>query len=618
MPTSPLRILNEAILSYNPFNKPAIVTNQDVWDKGFPDVVTLNAHASDAVFQAIEQVRKGQCKVTSIAITAEPGVGKSHIISRIRHRLQAEGGALFVYARKHGNLNLIKYQFLQTLADSLDHTGSQGVTQWQELAAAMANQVWKSLNPNAEFVAAKRVVETFNNPNGAASKNTKWVDRLTSEFRKVKRADPDIIRAIFLTLSENYAPYAIKWLSGKSLAEAKANELQLPNPEYDDQDKEAEAFETVRQILDLISEYNSLIICFDELDALEVNDAGFTRAQVVASFIKDLFDNISRGVIVSVMMPDTWKDKIKKFSEASGIPARVSATRPEPIALDYLSSDSLVSLVTLWLDDFYKERNLVPLNSTYPFEETKLRELGKQKPTVRKVLRWCADNFKTLDGDKSDNSDGDGAEVKYNPKQVKLAFEKELREDFGDYLEDLALLQDALWFGFFCLIDKTVEKVLVQEITNIEPKRDNGGYINFKVIGKENGKTVKIGVSILQESHGKGVTAGLKRLVQYKKFGLTRGCLVRSKNINPRWAAQGLLNQLLSRELAGEWVVLKPEEVKPLIAILSVYASRDDYDLSEEQIFDFVDETGLAVHNALLKEILSDPSGQIPTGVVDE
>lgn len=614
MATPPLKIVNEAILSYNPFNKPAIVTNQDVWDKGFPDVVTLNAHASDAVFRAMEQVRKGQCKVTSIAITAEPGVGKSHIISRIRHRLQAEGGALFVYARKYGNLNLIKYQFLQTLAESLDHTGSEGVTQWQELAAAMANQVWKSINPKAEFVPAKRVVETFNDPKGAAAKSTNWVDRLTTDFRKIKRADPDIIRAIFLTLSEDYAPHAIKWLSGKSLSEVKANELQLPNPEYNDQDKDAEAFETVRQILDLISEYNSLIICFDELDALEVNDAGFTRAQVVASFIKDLFDNIKRGVILSVMMLDTWKDKIKNFSEASGIPARVSAIQPEPIQLDYLNGESIIALVTLWLNDFYKERNLIPPNPTYPFEEEKLKELGKQKPTVRKILKWCGDNFNPND---IPHPIDDDPKPNNAIERVKLAFEKELAEDLGDYLEDLLLLQDALWFGFACLIDETIEGVLVQEIKNVEPKRDNGGYINFKIIGKENGKTVKIGVSILQESHGKGVTAGLKRLVQYKKFGLTRGCLVRSKKINPRWAAQGLLNQLLSQQLGGEWVVLKSEEVRPLIAIMSVYAN-NDYELSEEQIFDFVDETGLAVNNPLLKEILSNPSGQIPTDAVDE
>lgn len=197
MSISSLEDLNVAILSYNPFNKPAIVTNQDVWDKGFPDVAALNAHASDAVFRAIEQVRRGQCKVTSIAITAEPGVGKSHIISRIRHRLQVEGSALFVYARKYGNLDLINNQFQQILADSLSQIGSQGVMQWQELAAAMANQVWKTINPNAEIIPANRVVETFNSPSSAAAKSTNWVDRLTTDFRRVKRADPDIVRAIF-------------------------------------------------------------------------------------------------------------------------------------------------------------------------------------------------------------------------------------------------------------------------------------------------------------------------------------------------------------------------------------------------------------------------------------
>ncbi len=311
MTTSPIEVLNAAILNYNPFNKPAIVTNQDVWEKGFPDVVTLNAHASNAVFRAIEQVRSGQCKVTSIAITAEPGVGKSHIISRIRNRLQADGGVLFVYARKYGNLNLIKYQFQQILADSLSQIGSQGVMQWQELAAAMVNQVWKSMNPRAEFIPARRVVETFNHPNGPAARNPTWVDKLTTNFLRVKRADPDIVRAIFLTLSEEYAPHAVKWLSGKSLAEVKANELQLPNPYYDEQDKEAEAFETVCKILDLTSDYNSLLICFDEFGGHEVDDAGFKMSQVVATLIKDLFDNLSRGVILTVMMPDVWTEQIK-------------------------------------------------------------------------------------------------------------------------------------------------------------------------------------------------------------------------------------------------------------------------------------------------------------------
>lgn len=69
---SPIEQLNATIESHNPFvDRGAAVRVQDVWGKGFPDIPTLNAHASDAVFQAIKQVSSGQGKVSSIAITAE-------------------------------------------------------------------------------------------------------------------------------------------------------------------------------------------------------------------------------------------------------------------------------------------------------------------------------------------------------------------------------------------------------------------------------------------------------------------------------------------------------------------------------------------------------------------
>ncbi|MDF5717580.1 MAG: hypothetical protein PUP93_27860 [Rhizonema sp. NSF051] len=67
---SPIEDLNAAIQSYNPFPRLAIVREQDVWDHEFPDVTTLNAHASDAIFQSIEQVCIGSEKVTSLLITA--------------------------------------------------------------------------------------------------------------------------------------------------------------------------------------------------------------------------------------------------------------------------------------------------------------------------------------------------------------------------------------------------------------------------------------------------------------------------------------------------------------------------------------------------------------------
>ena len=137
--------INAAINSHNPFTNAGIVKEQDVWGKGVPDVPTLNAHASNQVFKAIQFVRNSkssQDKVTSIAITAQQGVGKTHLLSRIRHELEKVGGALFVYAgvNNYTDLNLVKYQFQQTLANSLSKTGSQEVMQWQEVAAAMANE----------------------------------------------------------------------------------------------------------------------------------------------------------------------------------------------------------------------------------------------------------------------------------------------------------------------------------------------------------------------------------------------------------------------------------------------------------------------------------------------
>ena len=73
---------------------------------------------------------------------------------------------------------------------------------------------------------------------------------------------------------------------------------------------------------------------------------------------------------------------------------------------------------------------------------------------------------------------------------------------------------------------------------------------------------------------------------------------------------------LTSEAEGGEYVDLKPEEIKPLLALYGVYNTRLDYDVTEEQIQDFVtvkgEELGLGVHNKLIQEILSDPSNEAP------
>lgn len=588
--------LIDAINNNNPFEGRLVVRSNNVWGKSYPDVLSLNTHASDAIYDAIQKVSTGQRQVVGITITAERGLGKSHLISRIRHKLQIDGSALFMYMSQCNNLNRIKTEFLTTLANSLKQTGSQGVSQWQELATALINEAF-----NQNYVPQNLI----NNFPGALSKNPKIVEVLRDKVLAVKSdiENPDIITAILWTLSPDpaYEIFAVRWLAGGNVPQTKADSMSLANVTPDD--KEAESFNTARQILDLIGDYKPIVVCFDEMEADHCNDLGYTARQVTAILAKDLSDKIKRGILLTSIFPDHWINEVKRLSNAESVVDRIGE---KVIELKYLNSDDIILLVSGWLDEFYQEKGLTPPNSVYPFDEAKLRALGKEKPIVRKVLQWCSENFKP-------GNFVDRVECPYNQQLAAL------ETTIQDYMEDKETLAQALRLGFTIIKGEVLENVQVVDIVDVQVKAADRGYLDFKIIGKENGKDVKIVVVVLQESGGMFVQATLKRLIEYKKFDMTRGCLVRSKQIGRNAAkAQEYLSKLLSPELGGEWVLLKPEDIKPLLALHFLMKSREDEELSEEEIIDFIRKKRIATNNYLICEILSDPSGQVPTDAIDE
>jgi hypothetical protein len=592
--------LINAIKSHNPFDRPLVVRSQDIWVTGFPDVPSLNAHASDAVFDAIERVRTKQQTVIGITIKAERGLGKSHLISRIRRRLQNDGSALFVYTSEINDLNRIKAEFLRNLANSLKQIGSQGMSQWRELATTIFNEAYnKAFTPDEMVSHFSEVLKV----------NSKVVEHWTDRVLGIKHdiENPDIIAAILWTLSSNPSEerYAINWLAGQELPQSRADALGLANSSA--QDREAQAFSTVRQILDLISDYKPIVICFDELESiLMCNDAGFTASQVTAILAKDLYDKIKRGVFVTAMFPQTWTDQIRALKEAESVTDRIAQ---RSIELTYLKSEDVIALVSQWLKDFYDQKGVTPPHSVYPFDEGKLRELGKEKPMVRKVLQWCAENWN----------------IPIIPPPLKHPVESAYKNEIAaleskiqDDIEDNNKLANALRFSFYTLVGQVVENVQIIEIVDVKTRSADQGYINFKIVGEDNGNVVKIGVSVLEGISGRFLQAGLKRLIEYNKFDLTRGCLVRSKNISSGTKAKQYLDQLMSKSLGGEWVLLKNEAIKPLLAINYVMKTRNDYELTEAQIIDFVIQNRIVIDNNLIRQILSDPSGQIPEDAIDE
>ncbi|OSO97150.1 hypothetical protein B7O87_01355 [Cylindrospermopsis raciborskii CENA303] len=610
-PSSPIESVNAAINSHNPFINAGIVKEQNIWGKGFPDVTTLNQHASNKIFEALESVRQtkhSQDKITSIAITAQQGVGKTHLLSRVRHQLEKEGGALFVYAsaNNYTDLNLVKYQFQQTLADSLSKTGSQGVMQWQEVAAAMVNENREITKPATELI--KRFDNISQKKQGS---NQNFMDSLQRTVMKNRPdADPYIIRAILWTLSETQAPFAIRWLSGEELSEANAYDLGLPNSNRTNQEREAEALKNIQQVLNLVSHYNSVVICFDEVDVRNNStEDGYPTESVIANFVKILHDTLENSdlgkgvVIITVMLPETWRVKVNSLP--GGTPDRISKfTRRKPIDLEPLNANSILDIVATWLKEYYTSKNLIPPHILYPFSESQLREYGKNKLTVREALQWCANNFCVQE-----------EQLPQDPaSRFELGFTREMATDIKDYSEDSDLIAEALYFGFTTLKGQVLEQVMIEEIIDdVQPKSKNKNFIRFKIVGHENGKLVKIGVAVVQDTVFT-LTACLKRLNDYETFDLTRGCLVRSyskiEQMKKKSEGYKLLNELIS-EKGGENVDLIDNQIRPLIAILHIYQKRENYQLTEQEIFDIIHQNKITSDNLLLREILSDPSGSM-------
>lgn len=591
--------LIEIIKNYNPFAGKFVVTDHNIWHQGFPDVPSLNAHASDAVYEAVEKVRSGQQRVIGITMTAERGLGKSHIISRIRHRLQEDGSALFICMNQCDDLNRIKSEFLRTLANSLKQVGSKGVSQWQELATALVNEAYKK-----DYI-PQQLINQFP---GALVKNPKVAEVLKDKILSIKHdiKNPELLTAIIWTLSPDpaYEVYAVRWLSGSNIPQSKADIMGLVN--INPENQEVESFNNIKQILDLIGDYKPVVVCFDEIENAGTNDAGLTAKQVTAILGKDLYDKIKKGILLTSIFPDEWIHQVKRLPNAESVVDRIGQII---VDLNHLNPDNVVVLVSKWLEEFYKEKGVTPSHPVYPFDEAKLRALGKERPNVRKVLRWCADNFTV-------------SKPGFEKHPVEAIYQEQLTvldTTIQDYIEKNAILAQALRLGFCAVKGETVEKVKVEHVVDIQAKSSDRGYINFKIVGQETGKEVKIGVAVLQDSGGMIVQATLKRLIRYEDFDLTRGCLIRSKEINKGAArAQQYLSNLLSPGLAGEWVLLKSEDIKPLLAAHLVMKAREDYELSEEQVIDYIRQKGIAVNNYLIREILSDPSGQVPTGLVDE
>lgn len=628
MPASPKTSADSTIIAAlqanNPFERPPVVKEQNIWGESFPDIASHNAEASDSVFDALKKLRIADSsldKVMSVVLTSDRGVGKSHVINRIRKRLQATGEGIFIYASadRYGDLNLINALFQQSIAESLEQMGSEGVTQWQEIAVLMVAEALRANRSGATVPSPANMVKKFDRAlQKNRAKGNDLVGDLVRVIRRLKpNADPYILRAIVWTLSEERGSFAVKWLAGEQLEAQDAIDLRLPPNNKTEEETNASALSTIVRLVSLIGEYKSVLICFDELDTISIDSDGYPTAFVILDLVKRLFDSLNqlekaKGIVIlTVLLPDLWRQiQQAKFASAEKI-----SSRGKPISLEYLNTESANELATLTLKKFYSKRGIVPPTPVYPLTEAEIAVFGRGKPSPREALKWFAAEL---------NQKIAGKVPVLPPKErFEQAYQNALSQFDSDDLNDNVQIASALRFGFQKLVeidrtrDQPIEGVILRSIEDITPKSRNNGRLNFKVVGEENGEPVVIGISVLQDTHGLSVGAGFRRLLDTETFGLSRGCLVRSRErkIKRNWDSYDYYQQLI--EAGGECVDLKEAEIKPLLSLQYVYEQHEKFDLTIKRLDSFAFTRNLLQGNPLIQEILSRPEGTVVEDVLE-
>ena len=603
------KTLNQIIEQYNPFTF-KVTTQSSVWNQEYSGVPEINQNAFDSILKLIDDVDTGKSQSEGAAIVGERGLGKTQIFARLHHHLNSTDKAFFVYMGEYDNLEVIKSEFLQALVYSLKREYCPNVTQWQALAAEMYFDA-RGDRP----CPIENLVKQFPN---ILSKNPNliniWTNGITKKCPDVKNVF--LIRAILWTLLPETAPFAAMWLAGKTLTDESAKTLGLPK------DRETNSLACAFDLLNLIIRYKTIVICFDELDAPAVCPrTGNTLAQVIASLAKDIRNNVNRLVILLSIFSETLRDQFRTDAQGGAIDRFERQIKPEG-----LNQQASFALIEHRLLHFYKQHNVVPPHSFYPFDMDKLiNAFSKERATARQVLRWCEANFTPpepidIDPPKKVNGGIPPVIVISRNSTVQQYYQQHLQNIQSDFdrleanlLDDAEKITKALRFAFDHLIGQVVDEMQVFAVIDEQDKAYKD-VVPFKVkvrkADSQKGHYAFVGIAVVQKKLT-SLTNALEKLVKFNELSQTRACLIRSEDISGN-KARGYALEIIQK--GGEWVQFHTDHIIPILALQSFLdkLSQDDQKtLTENQIWEYVSQERILIDNPLIKEILSKPETKV-------
>ncbi|WP_417748107.1 ATP-binding protein [Rosistilla oblonga] len=518
----------------------------DAWRGASADVPEIHADVFSKCLDAVRIVRNEQ-RSASVLIHGEQGSGKTHLLARLHEHLTdtkkkypdvEDDWQIFVYLRMRTASGRIWRKIRSELVTDLMRPMPDGLTQ---LDHVLAKHLAKRFDGSADLALWWNHFRQ--------SRLEELVDHWYDLAAQISLRD-DFAHVIEWFIRQQHRRHVRAYLGGGLVNEDGFRALfGNVDPSHYAPDNEDDAFEAVKSLCHIAGSEIPIVFCFDQIEAIEVEDSTRRPVWYLARAIADLTDETTVAVISCVLA--NFADNEVRDQDR---PRMITAGQT---ALQKLDSSQMRQIIRSRVAALSATAKAAGDDPRWPFGDNET--LFAQRLTPRELLHLAAIRFDELAGKKPIPPSPTGPE-------------DQLAEVFDQRIEQAIRTQTPE------ATNELIAATLPGLLPIVEPgwttEYPNGPHnvqndIEMVLVGPAG--EARVGVALCNQPNMTSLAAQLRRLIQNREaFGLHKLVLIRDGRLPISPGAQTTRDRLdqLTKE---EGVLLRP--TREIMAVLDAVRS---------------------------------------------
>lgn len=386
----------------NPFDNGIV---SDAWCRPAVDVPTIYQGVSDLCHDLLEDVRRHGNR-RSVLIHGTAGSGKTHLLARLRATFTAEpddaplaheAPPFFCYVRLATAPNMIRRHLRACLVRDLLRKDARGSTQLEAIVlASLAKESGKALDRDQATALLRRIQADASGWEELRESFGELATRLSLDY--------PLVRGLRLFLMRQRRHEVARWLEHGELPDDVREQLGFDIPEGDEAaaDPERMAEHVVYRLARLVADTRPVVLCFDQIESLQISPDDRTGFFAFGRLAADLFDQLEPLLLItcaqSALLPQIRQSIARADYHRLAQQERVlePLSEAEAVALIHARLAASPSL----RDDHRRQQDPV-----WPLGSAGLRRfLGEGDRTPRRLIALCREAFPHAGG-RSDDID---------------------------------------------------------------------------------------------------------------------------------------------------------------------------------------------------------------------